>query len=407
MKTSIFSYNKDFRNLFFGQAVSNIGTVLYSYIVGFYILQETSSVYFLGTYFAVVGVVEILFKYLISFAIENENKVKIVVRCDLIHGILMILGFLYFATIGKYKIYVLITISLMSSIINSVFTPAISSLYPLVLDKEDIKLGNSYRTMLGRMQLILGVGLSGLIYGIISIKYVMLINGISFILSAISEGQIKESYVVKNTKEKFSSLLKNGLNYVVKTPILLHYNILSTILNIYTTGYLTIFVRYVFLEYYGLREIYYTSTVIAYSVIIILTTYVINKVNMKEYSAIILGLVAQLMAIVISLVAIDHLFLFVIAVILANVGITLYNIPMVSKIMSEIDRQYMSRTIGTMSFISSITIPLSNYLYGLLIERYNIKLTLLFTLVILVISIAYVQFRREFKFNNNLPAAQV
>jgi len=139
---------------------------------------------------------------------------------------------------------------------------------------------------------------------------------------------------------------------------------------------------------------------IAYSIIIILTTYAINKINISEYYSIIFGLAVQLFAIVIGLISIDNLYLFIISILLSNIGITLYNIPMVSKIMSEIDRGYMSRALGTMSFISSITIPLSNYIYGFLIESFNVEVTLIFTLLILVISITYVYLRNEFKFNN-------
>lgn len=398
MKNSIFVYNKDFRNLFFGQAVSNIGSVLYAYVVGFYLLNETGSIYFLGSYLAIIGVVEIIFKYIASFAVEKQNKVKIVVRCDVIHGILMGLGFLYIIFFDSYKIYMLIILSLLSTIINSIFTPSISSLYPLILDKKDMKIGKSYRTMLGRLQLIIGVGLSGILFGIISIEMIMLINGISFIISSWFERKIKNSYVVENIKEKFFSLIKNGLKYVMKTPILFHYNILSTILNIYTVGYLTIFVRYIILEYYQLGEVYYSNTVIGYSIIIIITTYYINKINISEYLAIILGLSIQLLAIVISLLFIDHFYLFITSILLSNIGLTLYNIPMVSKILSEIDKEYMSRAIGTMAFISSITIPLSNFIYGFLIEKFQVQITLIFTVLILAISITYVIMRKEFKF---------
>ncbi|ERJ11017.1 MFS transporter [Haloplasma contractile] len=108
MRTSLFKYNKDFRNLFFGQAISNVGTVLYTYIVGFYLLDETGSIYFLGTYIAIVGVVEIGFKYFVSFAIEKRNKVKIIVFSDFIHGILMLIGFLYLLFLGMHRIYMLI-----------------------------------------------------------------------------------------------------------------------------------------------------------------------------------------------------------------------------------------------------------------------------------------------------------
>ncbi|ERJ11016.1 MFS transporter [Haloplasma contractile] len=288
----------------------------------------------------------------------------------------------------------------MSSIINSIFTPAIASLYPLILSKKDMKIGKSYRTMLSKLQLILGVGLSGILFNVMSIELIMLINGVSFIISSLFERQIKESYIIQNTKEKFLSLLKNGLNYVIKTPLLFHYNVLSTLLNLYFVGYLAIFVRYIFLEYYNLNEIYYSNTVIAYSIIIILTTYIINKIDLNEYYAILIGLFTQLFAIVMSLMFIDHLYLFIISILLSNVGLIFYNIPMVSKIMCEIDKEFMSRAIGTMSFISSVTMPLSNYIYGLLLEKYNVEFAIIFTLFVLIVSVIYVLLRKEFRFDD-------
>ncbi len=398
MQDNLFKKNKDFRNIFIGQIVSSLGTNIYSYIIGFYLLATTESIMFFGIYLTVINIVEIILKYIISVIIESKDKVKIIYSCDYIQGCVMLIGYFYLICFNSNKLVVVIVISIISSIVNSIFTPAISSLYPVILKDTEIMEGNSYRTAFNKLQVIISIALSGLLYEILTIESVLLINGISFLISGYFESRVNGDYQIKiERKESFFTQFKYGVKYIIKNPLLLHYNILSAIINIYYIGFITILTRFIILEYYDLKEYYYSLLVVIYSIFTILTTYMLNKKKVAEYLAMCIGISLQLISLIIILLFLDFKVIFFLSIILSNIGLTYYNLPMVSKVLTLIDKKYMSRTIGTMSFIGAVTIPLSNYIYGYMLEKLNVLYSIYFSIIVLVVSLVFINFSEPLK----------
>ena len=91
-KDNVF-FNRNFRLVFFGALVSEIGALLYSFAVGFYILQISNNNAFLqGLYLALNGIALLLFTPVGGVLGDRFNKAKIMYVCDFLKGGTIILA---------------------------------------------------------------------------------------------------------------------------------------------------------------------------------------------------------------------------------------------------------------------------------------------------------------------------
>ena len=79
--------NRNFRLVFFGALVSNVGALLYSFAVSFYILEITDNNAFLqGLYLALCGAVNLIFMPIGGVMGDRFHKGKIMFVCDYLKG---------------------------------------------------------------------------------------------------------------------------------------------------------------------------------------------------------------------------------------------------------------------------------------------------------------------------------
>ena len=75
--------NRNFRLVFLGALVSELGAILYSFAVGFYILEISDNNAFLqGLYLALCGVALLLLTPVGGVLGDRVNKAKIMYICD-------------------------------------------------------------------------------------------------------------------------------------------------------------------------------------------------------------------------------------------------------------------------------------------------------------------------------------
>ena len=86
-------FNRNFRLVFLGALVSELGALLYNFAVGFYILQISGNNAFLqGLYLALCGAALLVFTPVGGVLGDRFNKAKIMYVCDYIKGGMIILA---------------------------------------------------------------------------------------------------------------------------------------------------------------------------------------------------------------------------------------------------------------------------------------------------------------------------
>ncbi len=395
--------NSNFINLFMGQVVSFIGSMIYSSYVGFYVLEESGSISLFGVYMSVVAIIQLVLRYFAAVFVESKNKVKVIVICDIIMGSALLFVFILFkTTIVEDRLFFVIILNLVLTVVVWFFWPASTSLYPMILNGHDLKIAYSYQAQLSRFAAIIGIFLGGLLFQYVSIETILLVNGLSFLISAFFEHRINVVSVFHQGKESFKSMFTNGIRFVISKKVVAMYLLLIAFLNIVAIAYMNIIIRYLILEYFELKELYYSFTVIIYSIIVIVTANIVSKLNYNIFKVIMVSLIMQVTSIVILLFilkdsAFISYFIILISVLVMQSFMTVFNIPTHTAIMSQVPKEYLSRFSGILALVTGITAPIAYTLYGYLLEYHDYKLAVIISVVIYIIGIVIVILNRDFK----------
>ena len=195
--------NRNFRLTFFGALVSELGAVLYSFAVSFYILEITNNNAFLqGLYLAVCGVMMLLFTPIGGVLGDRYNKAVIMFLCDYVKGGLILAAIalmLLFPDKGAH-IPILFAAGILGNGVSGIFSPAAGSLFPHIVEESRLQQANAYFSIKSAMQTILGVVLAGVLYAALPIQLLFLLVGVCYVLSGVSEMFIRYEQEKKEGK---------------------------------------------------------------------------------------------------------------------------------------------------------------------------------------------------------------
>lgn len=217
-----------------GKMVSLFGTRIMNFAIGLYVLKITGS----GMSFALTMIVSTIPAFLISpFAgvlADRLDRKMVVVVTDLLCGVLLIVAYIIASRIGLSLNLVLITVFLLS-IFNTFFNITMESSIPNIVDESRLTKINSYSSSINSLAAIAGPALGGLIYGFIPIEMFLLIAGVCFILSAISESFINFNFnnisLEKKPREKIFTEIKSGFDYVKTKYVIYSILVFSIVIN--------------------------------------------------------------------------------------------------------------------------------------------------------------------------------
>jgi len=206
-----------------GKLVSLLGTSIYGFAIGLYVLKLTGS----GMSFALTIVISMIPRIILSpFAgsiADRINRKTLVVSMDLACGALLMIVYLISLSQGLTLGLIYISAFLLT-VFNTFFSVSFDAAVPNLVNDDKLMKINSMNQSIVSLSNILGPALGGLVYGIFDIKYFVLFNAVSFILSGISESFInfdfnstktEEKDVDEENKEK-SRIFKNVLNDTVE-----------------------------------------------------------------------------------------------------------------------------------------------------------------------------------------------
>lgn len=210
--------NKNFKIILIGQIISLFGNAIQRFSMSLYLLELTGSAKIFSTILAISTIPYVLFAPLAGFLSDNFSRKKIMVYLDLFCSFI----------IGIYSIFIFnnidnsIVVGVLMFILSICYTlygPAVTSSIPQVVDKEELASANSIVNQVGSIVNLVGPVLAGILYGVLGIKFIVIINSISFLLSAILEmfidmPEIKIKEKVKNPLLNSVREMKNSFIYL-------------------------------------------------------------------------------------------------------------------------------------------------------------------------------------------------
>jgi Major Facilitator Superfamily. len=198
-------FNRNYRLVFFGALVSELGAILYSFAVSFYILEITDNNAFLqGLYLALCGGMLLLATPVGGVLGDRFNKAKIMFLCDYMKGGIIVLATVLMLLFRSSDAHVLIlfAVGILGNAVSGVFSPAAGALLPHIVAEEKLQQANAYFSIKSSLQSILGVVLAGILYATLPIHLLFFLVGVCYLLSGVSEMFIR--YDHKPSEEKLT-----------------------------------------------------------------------------------------------------------------------------------------------------------------------------------------------------------
>ena len=386
---------RNYRLLFAGNLVSQIGSALYNFGISWFILSFTGSTLQAGIYLGFAGIFQILLVPFLSVYADRWHKGKILVITDGIRGVVILAAG---AILWQYQSpeIVLPTLYITAFVIavnHALFTPAVSAIIPEIVPDTLLQQAYSVNSFINSIQQLVGVLLAGVLYSLLGIVGIFVVNGVSFILSAISELWIRldhTSHTSDKSVAQYFRDLSGGIRYVTDKDGLVGMFMLIILLNFAVAPIFSNIHPYVFNLVLNKPPIHLSLVSVAFSIGAILGGLLVGTIGLKASikRSMRMGLIsfyALLMVhhALIVLVVLDRIeyavFLmsilaiaFVIAI--ANMWI---NIPFNTGLTRAVDAAYRGRVMGLISTLAQGLIPVAIFMTGLLLELLTLPVVLL------------------------------
>lgn len=203
--------------LLLGRLVSLLGSRIYSFAISLYVLKITGSAMTFSLSLVFATLPGIIFGPIAGVLSDKIDRKKIVVFMDMLSGVTILL--LYgLAIIDDLRLIYIYLASFLLSTWNTFFSVPFQAAIPNIVDKKSLMRTNSLNQAITSITAIAGPSLGGVIYILIDIRLFLVFNGISFILSGISEMFIDfdlnrektdESTITEDTNGESKSSLKS------------------------------------------------------------------------------------------------------------------------------------------------------------------------------------------------------
>ena len=368
--------NRDFVLLWQGTAVSTIGNVLYSIAIGIWVYNATGST-------ALMGVMS-SFTYLIAFLLgpfagvltDRLNRRNILVVADAVRGVLM-LGIAWFAFQNTLAVWQVLLVAFLAAVCNVFFTPASSTIAVQLVKSADLMRAQSM--MQGTTSLIglIGNAVSGFLIVVFGVPLMVMLNGISFLLSAVTEWFIRvprqsgegEKLSVKLVFEDF----RLGLQYLKSKPGILQAFAAAFLMNLCAAGFGA--VVYPWTQAKGMNVAEYGLFLGVESGASVVATLLLSAVRISpkyRYRIMAVNIVLSLACSITTMLLHGFLPCTVSNALSAFTNVT-FNMVMSSALILMIDEQHRGKALGILTAITEGGVAGSMLLYGALSEIWGVQ----------------------------------
>ncbi|MEG1254385.1 MFS transporter [Clostridium sp.] len=191
--------NKNFIIIAIGQIISLFGNTIQRFSMSLYLLEFTGSTATFAKILAISTIPYILFAPIAGWLSDNVNRKKIMVYLDLLCSIL-IGGYAFILFKVSDSEFIVGAVMFILSICYTLYGPAVVSSIPQIVDEDKLTSANGIINQVGSVVNFAGPILAGILYGLVGIKLIVVINAVSFLVSAIMELFLEIPDVVKNEK---------------------------------------------------------------------------------------------------------------------------------------------------------------------------------------------------------------
>ena len=178
--------NKNFIIIVIGQIISLFGNAIQRFSMSLYLLEFTGSTAAFAKILAISTIPYIIFAPIAGRLSDKFNRKKIMVYLDLCCFLLIgCYAFVLFK--GNDSELIVSAVMFVLSICYTLYGPAVTASIPQVVYEDNLTSANGIINQVGSVVNFTGPILAGILYGLAGIKLIVVINALSFLLSAVIE----------------------------------------------------------------------------------------------------------------------------------------------------------------------------------------------------------------------------
>ncbi len=399
--------NRNFALLFWGIAVSNIAHVFFSFAIGFYIYEitiplvgESDAEIIKAVFIALSGILIVILSPIGGVLADRWNKAKIMYVTDFIRGVTILAAgaVVFLVESNAFKLVALFVMEFILSANAAIFMPASRTLLRFIVSDEELQPGASYLQMSDNFQAIIGLLFAAGLYAKLGIGLIFLVNGVAYLLSAVSELFIRYAHKKPEAGEILDlrtvvSDIKVGFRYLISEKAIVAIMVMALMINFFVSPIFSngmqnwVYFRfaeesvYLFDSFMD-RTSWYGAFSIALSVASILMSLILSRQKTREsyakplkraltiFVTAMSGLCALIVAYYYGIVPIDAVLVGgILLMFVCGLGLVAFNIPLSMVMQRKVRKDMLGKVSAVSGTLSQALIPVASILAGLVIAK--------------------------------------
>ena len=250
--------SNEFWKFWVGQTISNLGTSFTQFALPLLVFKLTGSALNLAITTAATFLPYLLFGLVIGAWVDRVDRKRLMIATDIARAA-VIASIPLLASIDRLSVEWIYVVSFLSTTLSICFNSAEFAAIPSLVPSDR---GEAIVTANGRIQAsysaaaVIGPLLAGALVAFISIPLLLVVDAVSFLLSAVSLGIIRLSFNLNEPRGQNSIRqdVVEGLRYVLSHPVLRNISAMMALVNLVGT---TAFAQ---LVYFGKERLHATDS---------------------------------------------------------------------------------------------------------------------------------------------------
>ncbi len=225
---------RDFWLFWGGQTVSNLGTSVTQFALPLLTFQLTGSAFNLALTMTATFLPYLLFGLVIGAWVDRLNRKRLMISVDILQA-LVIGSIPLAATFGFLSVWWLYGVGFLTSTLAIAFQAAEFAAIPSLVDQGDLVTANGRIQASYSAAMVIGPLLAGMLLGLAPLADLMLVDSISFALSAVALAAIRSSFngAARERSTKLRQDIAEGLRYVLGHPVLRSISLMMALVNLF------------------------------------------------------------------------------------------------------------------------------------------------------------------------------
>mgnify|MGYP002541458408 CR=1 FL=1 len=395
--------NKEDKNailFYLGSLISIFGTAIYTFAISLYTLKITGSSISFSTTLILSILPIIILNPIVGVIADKFNKKKLVVTANLLNGVFLFIVYLISNWKGLSTGIIYLSTFVVTSI-NIIFDVSIDSAIPNIVSKEKIVNINAGNRIIDSISSVLGPVFGGIAFAIFNIESFILINSISFLVSAIldtlidfkynsnSELEEKPDENIAISKLNYFKEIAEGFKYLISKRYIIEILAIFIIFNFFISFSVTIPIPIILNNILKIPTKSFGLIQGAIPVGMIIGAFMVKKIIAKYKLNSIFSVTGIIMSVNIILLSIPlfintisniniYVIYYLVIMIFMGVCISLVDIPFSYTLQTNIEEEFRARSLSLTISIVKVVVPISYLISGVLLQSIEAYVVVLF-----------------------------